>query len=103
MPLLYRVLAAGMLLCACKRPAPPTPPVASFCDRDLSGVWVNSSDKHFAYRLRDHGGLVRGEFLERDDDGGLRKPDDPMLFELHRKGGGVSGVMRTHGPSPSGH
>jgi hypothetical protein len=88
-----------MLLSACKRSPPPAAP---FCDRDLSGVWVNSSDTHFAYRLRDHGGIVRGEFLERDDDGGLRNPDDPMLFELHRTDGGVSGVMRTTGPSPSG-
>jgi hypothetical protein len=96
---LHRVLAAGILLSACKRSPPPASP---FCDHDLSGVWLNSSDTHFAYRLRDHGGIVRGEFLERDDDGGLRSPDDRMLFELHRTDGGISGVMRTQGPSPSG-
>lgn len=87
------------LLFACKRAPPPAPP---FCDYDLSGVWLNSTDKHYAYRLRDHGGVVRGEFLERDDDGGLRNPDDPVLFELHRTDGGISGVMRAQGPSPSG-
>lgn len=96
---LYRVLPALLLLSACKRPAPPP---AAFCEQDLSGLWVNSSDKHFAYRLRDHGGVVRGEFLTREDDGGLSKPDEPMLFELHRSDAGISGVMRTHGPSPGG-
>jgi hypothetical protein len=45
---------------------------------------------------------VRGEFLERDEDGGLRAPEEPMLFELHRFDGGVSGVMRGQGASPSG-
>jgi hypothetical protein len=100
MPPLYRVLAAGLLLCACKRS--PSPPAPDDCAQDLSGIWVNSSDKHFAYRLRDHEDYIRGEFMERADDGGLTKPDDPMLIELHRSDGGISGVMRTHGPSLSG-
>jgi hypothetical protein len=101
MPLpLYRVFAFLILLSACKRP--PAPPPPDYCAQDLSGVWVNSSDKHFAYRLRDHGGFVRGEFMERADDGGLTKPDDPMLIELHRADGGISGVMKTHGPSLTG-
>jgi hypothetical protein len=94
-----RLLVLAALALACKR-APP--PAAPFCDHDLSGLWLNSSDKHFAYRLRDHGGVVRGEFLERADDGGLSNPEEPMLFELHRTDGGVSGVMRGQGPSPSG-
>jgi hypothetical protein len=98
MPSLYRVLALAFVCFACQKQAAPAP----FCDQDLSGVWLNASDRHFAYRLRDHGGIVRGEFLERDDDGGLHNPDDAMLFELHRSDGGVAGVMRTHGPSPSG-
>src|SRR5450432_1535504 len=96
---LYRVLPALLLLSACKRPPPPAP---AFCDQDLSGMWVNSSDNHFAYRLRDHGDVVRGEFIEREDDGGLSTPDEPMLFELHRADGGISGVMRSRQQLPSG-
>jgi hypothetical protein len=93
---LYRGLTLLLLLSACKRPPPP------FCEQDLTGTWVNSSDKHFAYRLRDHGGVVRGEFMERDDDGGLTTPDEPMLFELHRGDAGISGVMRSRQQLPSG-
>jgi hypothetical protein len=96
---LYRVFAFLILLNACKRSPPPPP---DFCAQDLSGVWLNASDKHFAYRLRDHGGIIRGEFMEREDDGGLTKPDDPMLIELHHLDAGVSGVMRTHGKSLGG-
>jgi hypothetical protein len=88
--------ALALSCVGCKR----TP--ASPCDRDFSGLWLNSSDKHFAYRLRDHGDIIRGEYLERDDDGGLTAPSDPMLIELHRSDGGISGVMRARGPSPSG-
>jgi hypothetical protein len=83
----HRYALALLLLTACKKPA-------RFCDQDLSGVWLNSSDRHFAYRFRDDGGVVRGEFLERSDDGGLANPADPILFELHRTENAVAGVMR---------
>jgi len=85
---------------ACKK-APPPPAV--FCGDDLSGLWLNSSDKHFAYRLRDHGGVIRGEFLEAEDDGGLHPPDEPILFELHRTDGGIAGVMKASQQTPGGH
>jgi hypothetical protein len=98
MPPLYRVVALAFLCFACPKQK-DTPP---FCDQDLSGVWLNSSDTHFAYRLRDHGGIIRGEYMERADDGGLAAPDEPMLFELHRFDGGVAGVMKTTGQSPGG-
>ena len=55
----------------------------------------NASDKHFAYRFRDHGDIVRGEFLERSDDGKLKNPDEPLLFELHRTETALAGVMRS--------
>jgi hypothetical protein len=85
------------VLCAaaCRKSPPPPPAAARFCDQDLSGVWLNASDKHFAYRFRDHGGLVRGEYLERDDDGGLADPSDPITFELHRTETALAGVMRS--------
>jgi len=86
-------LALALCAAACKK-APPPPP-ARFCDQDLSGVWLNSSDTHFAYRFRDHGDVVRGEFLERRDDGALVKPDDPITFELHRTEAALAGVMRS--------
>ena len=88
------------LCAACKRPAPPAP--EAFCAQDLSGLWLNSSDKHFAYRLRDHGGVIRGEFLEAEEDGGMHNPDDPILFELHRTPDSVAGVMKATGQSPGG-
>jgi hypothetical protein len=61
---------------------------------NLSGVWLNASDRHFAYRFRDHGDVIRGEFLEAQEDGGLTKPDDPVSFELHRTEAALAGVMR---------
>jgi hypothetical protein len=94
-----RLLLVLTLCAACKK-APPPPEV--FCAEDLSGLWLNSNDRHFAYRLRDHGGVIRGEFLEADDDGGLHPPDDPILFELHRTPESVAGVMKTQGQSPGG-
>ena len=81
------MLLAVLCLSACKK--------SRFCDQDLSGVWLNASDKHFAYRFRDHGDTVRGEFLERADDGTLKKPDEPILFELHRTDKALAGVMRS--------
>ena len=94
-----RILLALALCVACKK-TPPAP--ARFCDQDLTGLWLNSSDTRLAYRFRDHGEVVRGEFLERQPDGGLQAPDDPILFELHRTDAGLGGVMRAQGPSPSG-
>ena len=89
---------AAMILClaACRKSAPLPPPAAvKFCDEDLSGVWLNASDKHFAYRFRDHGDLVRGEFQERSDDGALKNPDGPITFEMHRTATALAGVMRS--------
>ena len=86
-PLGRYALALSLLGAACKKPAP-----ARFCDQDLSGVWLNASDRHFAYRFRDHGGILRGEF--RSEDGGLKNPDEPITFELHRTDAALAGVMR---------
>ena len=92
---------AAIILClaACKKPgteaAPPPPAAAKFCDQDLSGLWLNASDPHFAYRFRDHGDLVRGEFQQRSDDGALQNPDAPITFELHRTATALAGVMRS--------
>jgi hypothetical protein len=93
-----RLLLLLTLCAACKKPAPPE----AFCAQDLSGLWLNSSDKHFAYRLRDHGGVIRGEFLEAEDDGGMHPPEDPILFELHRSPETVAGVMKATGQTPNG-
>lgn len=97
--------SALLLLAACRKPAAPAPaaqPPARFCDQDLSGVWTNASDRHFAYRFRDHGGVLRGEYLQAGDDGGLEAPTEPILFELHRTETALAGVMKATGPSPSG-
>ena len=94
-----RILLALALCVACKKSSPAA---ARFCDQDLTGIWFNSSDTSFAYRFRDHGEVIRGEFLERQADGGLQAPDDPILFELHRTDGGLGGVMRSQGASASG-
>lgn len=83
-----RFLAVLLVLTACKKSVP------KFCDQNLTGVWLNASDTHFAYRFRDHGDVIRGEFLQAEDDGGLTQPDDPILFELHRTQTALAGVMR---------
>ena len=90
-----------LLLClaACKKSQPQK---TRFCDQDLSGIWLNASDKHFAYRFRDHGDVVRGEFVERADDGTLKNPDEPILFELHRTETALAGVMRSTQPTKGG-
>lgn len=90
---------ALLALCACKK-SPPRP--ARFCDQDLSGVWLNASDRHYAYRLSDSGEAVRGEYLERQDDGALKVPSEPIHFELQRTAAALSGSMRSTGASPSG-
>ena len=116
-------LLAPLALFACRqKPSASTPPATTaatapgatttpgtaalaavrFCDQDVSGVWVNASDRHFAYRFRDHGGVLRGEYLARNDDGGLAKPDEPILFELHRTEAALAGVMKSTGPAPGG-
>jgi hypothetical protein len=94
---MQRLLAAIVLLASCKK----TPP-ARFCDQDLSGVWLNASDKSFAYRFRDQGDVVRGEFLQKLPDGGLVKPDEPVTFELHRSETALAGVMRSTEATVSG-
>lgn len=91
------LLIAAALGC---RKTPPPP--ARFCDQDLSGVWLNSSDKRFAYRLLDRNGAVTGEFLRRSEDGGVSKADEPVLFELRRTDAAVAGVMKMRGEAPSG-
>jgi len=92
---MLRAVLAIALCAACKKPE-------RFCDRDLSGLWLNSSDKHFAYRFREQDGAVRGEYLERGDDGGLKNPDDPVVFDLRRASDSVTGVMRGTGLTPGG-
>ena len=90
------LLLAALVVAACKKqPAP-------YCAQDLSGVWLNSSDRHFAYRFRDHGDVVRGEYLERTDAQELRNPSDPVLFELHRTEVALAGVMKMTLDLPSG-
>ena len=95
---------ALILSCACKR-APEKPAEPRYCDQDLSGVWLNSSDPTFAYRLTDHGDTVRGKFFRSDADGGEAAPpagDDPLLIELHRTASALAGTMKTMGVSPAG-
>jgi len=75
---------------------------ARFCDQDLSGLWVNSSDKSFAYTFRDDGGLIRGEFVVRAEDGGLTKPSEPITFELKRTDAAIAGVVRTKDATAGG-
>jgi hypothetical protein len=98
-------VAALLLVAACKREAPPPPKAAQYCDHNLTGVWVNSTDPSFAYRLDDHGGVVDGKFFRREPDGGAAAAvpgDEPMTIELHRTADALSGAMRTTGESPSG-
>jgi hypothetical protein len=84
------------LLAACKKSP------ARFCDQDLSGVWLNSSDRRYAYRFRDQGETLRGEYLERSEDGGFANPEEPIVFELHRTSGALAGVMRSRGRTEGG-
>jgi hypothetical protein len=89
-------IALACLAAACRKTGP------RFCDQDLSGLWLNSSDRHFAYRFRDDAGVIRGDYLRREDDGGLTSPAEPITFELRRSDSAVTGVMRTSGESPGG-
>jgi hypothetical protein len=94
------LLAACLAAAGCKKAPPPQP---RFCDQDLSGVWLNSSDRHFAYRFRDHGGVVSGEFLQRADDGGMTAPSPPITFEMRRSPDAIAGVMRGSDTTQGGH
>ena len=104
--MISRLVAVASLAAAsvggCKRTVQPEP---RYCPQDLSGVWVNSTDASYAYRLDDHGDVVRGKFFQRAPDGGEAAPepgDDPMLIELHRTANALAGTMRTKGEAPGG-
>src|SRR5882762_7208680 len=95
--LAFLFCAAVLLSAGCKRAQP------RYCDQDLSGVWVNSSDPAFAYRLEDHGGSVHGKFFRREADGGEAAPepgDDPMLIDMRRTDKALAGKMTTKGEAP---
>lgn len=95
-PIAFALLVA---VAACKSPAP----APKFCDQDLSGVWVNASDTHFAYRLSDKGDTVNGQFFARETDGGEAPSEgEPIRIELRRAEGALAGVMKGSGQSPSG-
>jgi len=94
MPRLF-ALALCLSALACKK----TPP---YCDQDLSGLWVNATDPHYAYRFQEDGGVIRGEYLVRADDGGLSNPPEPVTFELRRTHDSIGGVMHGSGKSVSG-
>jgi hypothetical protein len=90
MPRLAAILAS-LAAAACRKSPPPQP---RFCDQNLSGLWLNSSDRHFAYRFREDAGVITGEYLQRGDDGGLAPSKDPITFELRRTPDAITGVMR---------
>jgi hypothetical protein len=94
---------AAVVIClaaaACKK-APPVQP--RFCDQDLSGLWLNSSDRHFAYRFREDAGVIHGDYVQRADDGGLTPPAEAITFDLRRTPDAISGVMRGSGEAPGG-
>jgi hypothetical protein len=85
------IVAACLVLAACQA----SPREQRFCDQNLSGVWLNSSDKHFAYSLRDDGGVVEGDVMERSDDGGLTRPATSTALELKRSKDAIAGVMKS--------
>ena len=93
-------LAALVAGAACKRAPPPV----RFCSQDISGVWVNASDPHFAYRLEDKGDTVTGKFFVRELDGGeaTSQPAETILLELKRATETLDGVMKATGQSTSG-
>jgi hypothetical protein len=93
-------LALALFAAACKRERPPP----RYCDQDLSGVWVNSSDTSYAYRLTDEREVVKGKFFSRAPDGGeaAASGSEPILIELRRSESALAGVMKSSGESPSG-
>src|SRR5207245_11273703 len=93
------VFLACLAAAACRKASQPQP---RFCDQGLSGLWLNSSDRHFAYRFREDAGVLQGEYLQREDDGGLSNPAEPITFELHRTNEAVSGVVRAAAASRRG-
>src|SRR5438132_14049183 len=93
------VFLACLAAAACRKASQPQP---RFCDQGLSGLWLNSSDRHFAYRFRADAGVIRGEHLQREDDGGLSNPADPITFELRRTNDDGLGAIRTTGEPPRG-
>src|SRR5207245_2751 len=93
------VFLACLAAAACRKASQPQP---RFCDQGLSGLWLNSSDRHFAYRFREDAGVIRGEYLQREDDGGLSNPADPITFALRRTNDAVLGVRRATGPDRRG-
>ncbi len=88
---LFAVIAVCLAAAGCKKGSLAQP---LFCEQNLSGVWLNSSDRHFAYRFRDDGRTVAGEFVQRADDGHMTPPAEPITFELRRKAEAIEGVMR---------
>jgi len=94
----FSIVAACLALAACKGSTRGQ----RFCDENLSGLWLNSTDKHYAYSFRDDGGVVEGEFMERSEDGGLTKPAERIAFDLKRSAGSVAGVMKSTGTTPGG-
>ena len=94
----FSIVAACLALAACKGSTRGQ----RFCDENLSGLWLNSSDKHYAYSFRDDGGVVEGEFMERSEDGGLTRPADRTSFELKRSADSVAGVMKSPDTTPGG-
>jgi hypothetical protein len=93
-------LAVLFAAAACKKPVA----AARYCNQDVSGIWVNASDPHFAYRLEDKGETVSGKFFSRDPDGGdsTSQPGEAILIELRRGAETLDGVMKASGQSPSG-
>jgi len=64
-----------------------------YCDQDIGGIWINATDPHYAYRFQEDGGVVRGEYLVRSDDGGLSAPPEAVTFDLKRTHESVGGWM----------
>jgi hypothetical protein len=94
MPRLFAIVACLAALACKKGPR--------YCDQDLSGLWVNAVDRHFAYRFQEDGGVVSGEYVVRADDGGVSAPPEPVTFELRRTHETVAGVMHGSGETPGG-
>jgi len=92
-------LVVWLSLGACRKTPTAQP---RFCDQDLSGLWVNSSDKSFAYTFRDDGRVIRGEFVVRAEDGGVTKPSEPIILEMKRSDTAIAGVMRSKDTTAGG-
>jgi hypothetical protein len=95
----FAAILACLAAAACKK-APPAQP--RFCDQDLSGLWLNSTDRHFAYRFREDAGVIQGDYVQRADDGGLSQPSEPITFDLRRTADAIAGLMHGSGETPGG-